>query len=65
VRGRNIVVSADRVKPAHLLRHNQQDNSSPPLQSNDTSVPPAATPPDRCKTTRSGWTVRFPVRFLT
>ena len=64
VRGRNVTVSTDRVKPAYLLQDAQPDNS-PPVHPEDPPLQSTTPSPEQCKTTRSGRTVRFPVRFLT
>jgi cleavage and polyadenylation specificity factor subunit 1 len=58
VRGRQVTVSADRVKPAFLLAQEQRTNTSPPAQ-------PHAVPAVPSRTTRSGCSVHFPARFFT
>jgi hypothetical protein len=58
VRGRQVTVSADRVKPAFLLAEEQRRDINPPAQPH---VVPAIPP----RTTRSGRNVHFPARFLT
>ena len=70
VRGRQITVSADRVKPAYLLEESQHNTGNPPNHPNNipaipNNIPaiPDATPQPR--TTRSGRKVRLPVRFST
>ena len=62
VRGRQVTVSADRVKPAYVLEGTQHDADSPPVQPRSAPTKPA-TPTQPPKTTRSGRTVRFPARF--
>ena len=59
VRGRNVTVSVDRVKPAYLLQDDLLDNNSPPVQPKDPPLPSTAPSLEHCKTTRSGRTVRF------
>ena len=64
VRGRQVNVSADRVKPAYIIDGTRHDTGSPPAQpSSDPRKPVTATRPP--KTTRSGRTVRFPARITT
>jgi cleavage and polyadenylation specificity factor subunit 1 len=72
VRGRQVTVSADRVKPAYLMEGTQHDTGSPPAQPGSPPAQPISAPaqPDEIrteppKTTRSGRTVRFPARFIT
>jgi len=81
VRDKHTTVSTDRVKPAYFIQDNLPDvnhpslqTSAPPSTSNTSSHipsdrnPPSASPNpslQKPKTTRSGRTVHFPVRFLT
>ena len=63
VRGRQVNVSADRVKPAYVFEGTRHDTGSPPAQPrNDTAKPVTTRPP---QTTRSGRTIHFPARFTT
>jgi hypothetical protein len=63
VRGWQVNVSADRVKPAYVLEGTRHDTGSPPAQPrNDTAKPVTTRPP---QTTRSGRTIHFPARFTT
>ena len=54
VRGREITVSADRVKPAYLLENNLHDNGNPPNQPRSVPAKPDAAPSLPPRTTRSG-----------
>ena len=63
VRGRQVNVSADRVKPAYILEGTRHDTGSPPDQPRNGTAKPVTTRPPQ--TTRSGRTVRFPARFTT
>jgi hypothetical protein len=60
VRGRQVTVSADRVKPAFILAEGLHDNSDigPPVE-------PLNVPDTPQQTTLSGRSVRFPARFAT
>lgn len=66
VRGREVIVSADRVKPAYILqedRHATTTTSASPAQAHtppNAQAAPSTRPP---QTTRSGRRVRFPARF--
>jgi len=63
VHGRQVNVSADRVKPAYVLEGTQHDTGSPPAQPHSDPAKPVTTRPPQ--TTRSGRTIRFPARFTT
>jgi len=65
VRGRQVNVSADRVKPAYVLDGPQHDTGSLPSTQprSDPEKPVSTTRPTQ--TTRSGRTVRYPARFTT
>ena len=63
VRGRQVTVSTDRVKPAYILEETQQDTSSPPAQPCSASTKPVTTPIQPPRNTRSGRAVHFPDRF--
>jgi hypothetical protein len=65
MRGRQMTVSADRVKPAYLLEENHHDTGNPSNQPSSIPAIPDATPTLHPRTTRSGRTVRLPVRFST
>lgn len=69
VRGQQVTVSADRVKPAYILEGTQHDittnTGSPPAQPHSspaTAVTPTTQAP---QTTSSGRSVHFPARFNT
>jgi len=63
VRGRQVTVSTDRVKPAYTLEETQHDTGSPQAQPCSASTKPFATPIQPPRTTRSGRAVHFPYRF--
>jgi len=64
VRGQQVNVSADRVKPAYVLDGTQHDTGSPPGQPcSDPDKPVKTTWPTQA--TCSGRTVCFPARFTT
>ena len=65
VRGWQVNVSADRVKPAYIFEGIQHDTSSPPAQPRSNPAKPVITTTRPPKTSRSGRTVRFPARFNT
>ena len=80
VRGREITVSADRVKPAYVTDGAHHGTSSPPTQHRSTpqpnqhnpseqpaptNIPAGAARTQPAQSTRSGRTIRFPARFLT
>jgi hypothetical protein len=72
VRGRQVTVSADRVKSAYPLEGTQHDTGSLPAQPCSPTAQPGSAPakPDKTrteppKTTCFGRTVRFPARFIT
>jgi hypothetical protein len=62
VRGKPIIVSADRVKPAHIF--NEDDSGHTPSKSAaSATLITILTPPSTTKTTHSGRHVHFPVHF--
>jgi hypothetical protein len=64
--GRSINVSADRIKPAHMMdeaEHKPRTASSLPARATQPAVEPSAPPPPDEKTTRSGRCVRFLSRY--
>jgi hypothetical protein len=65
VRGRQVTVSADRVKPAYTVDEHQHDTESPAEKLTGTAVKPIkqTSPTQVPVTTRSGRTVRFPDYF--
>jgi hypothetical protein len=66
VRGKPIIVSADRVKPTHIFNEDDSGHTtSKPAASATPITTPSdiPTPPSTTKTTRSGRHVHFPVRF--
>jgi len=65
VRGRQVTVSADRMKPAYLMEGTQHDTGSPPAQPSSAPAKPDKIRTEPPKTTRSGRTVRFPAHFIT
>jgi hypothetical protein len=64
VRGRQVTVSTDRINSAYILEGTQHDNGSPQAEPSSAPTKPV-TPTQSPRTTRSGRTVRFPVRFTT
>ena len=62
VRGRQVTISADRVKPAYILEGTQHDTGSLPAQPRSAPTKPVV-PTQSPKTTHSGRTVRFPDHF--
>jgi hypothetical protein len=65
VRGRQVPVSTDRVKPAYTMDGTQHVTGSPPAQPSSPPARPDATEPPPARTTRSGRNVHFPARFIT
>ena len=77
VRGQQITVSADRVKPAYILEESRHGSMGPPtpaaVQTPTAVSPPAAVTAPAAgansapaqRTTRRGRTVRFPARFTS
>jgi hypothetical protein len=64
LRGRQVTVSADRVKPDYILVATQHNTGNPPAEPSSAPTKPI-TPTQSPRTTRSGRTVRFPARFTT
>jgi hypothetical protein len=69
VRGRQVNVSVDRVKPAYILEGTQHDITtnivSPPGQPHSAPATSVTPPTQAPRTTRSGRSVGFPARFNT
>jgi cleavage and polyadenylation specificity factor subunit 1 len=66
VRGKSIIVSADRVKPAYIFNEGNSGHTTfKPATTTTTTPSEIPTPPSTTKTTRSGRHVRFPVRFTS
>jgi cleavage and polyadenylation specificity factor subunit 1 len=63
IRGRPVIMSADRVKPAYILHENRRNNTNPPAPATPTIAPPSMTPQSSTKTTCSGRHIHFPSRF--
>ena len=64
VRGRQVTISADQVKPACIFEGTQPHTGSPPAQPHNTPTKPA-TPTQPPRTTCSGRIVSFPAHFVT
>ena len=58
VRGRQVTVSIDRLKPAYTLEEGLHGNKN-------IRQPVLSTPASPHRTTRSGWRVQFPARFIS
>jgi hypothetical protein len=64
MRGRPVIVSADRVKPAYILNGIDRGNKfNPPTTTIPAAAPPATPPEPSTKTTRSGLHIHFPARL--
>ena len=69
VRGKQVIVSADRVKPAYILQETQHSSATSSRGNSTSSARPSTAPaaesshPRAPRTTRSGRSVRFPARF--
>ena len=63
VRGLQVTVSTDRVKPAYILEETQHDTGNPKDQPCSASPKPVATTIQPPRTTRCGRSVHFPDRF--
>ena len=66
VRGRQVNVSVDRVKPAYVLEGTQHDTSSPPAQPRSDPVKPVTTqPPQTTRSVRMHCTLPSSVHHLS
>jgi cleavage and polyadenylation specificity factor subunit 1 len=68
IKGRTVTVSTDRVKPAYIMveTHDHAATSQAPLDQATQPAPQPSTPSQPVsRTTRSGRSIRLPVRFTT